>query len=728
MDEIFKKAYEPKEHEGVIYKIWEESGFFNPEKMIGAGLTHEKAVAYTIIMPPPNVTGILHMGHALMLTLEDILIRYHRMLGERTLWLPGTDHAAIATQARVEKDIYKTEEKSRYDLGREELLRRIDVFAKASHDTITSQIRVMGASCDWSREAFTLDEKRNFAVNTAFKKMYDEGLIFRGLRVINWDPKGQTTISDDEIVYEEREATLYTFKYACDFPIPVSTTRLETKIGDTAVAVHPDDKRYQDFIGKEYKVSFCGEELNLKIIADREVDPNFGTGALGVTPAHSQIDALMAEKNHLPMVQVINEKARMISKNELLNGKKVLEAREIIANWLREQKLLIKEEKIKQNVATAERTGGIVEPLPKKQWFVDVEREFERAGKKTSLKQIMKVAVESGAIAILPEHFSKIYFHWIDNLKPWCISRQIWYGHRIPVWYNEAGEVVSVGDFNKEDSRFHGNDKINQDPDTLDTWFSSALWTFSTLGWPKKTAELEIYHPTSLLETGYEILFFWVARMILMSGYFLDEVPFKKVLLHGTVRDAKGRKMSKSLGNGIDPIEIAEKYGADAARMALVTAAAPGTDIKIEENKIKGYKHYTNKLWNITRFILDNTEASNFAKLNEEVVATTEADKKILEEFEKAKAKITQSLNDLEIHLAALEAYRVTWNELADFYIEASKKQLEDPGIKTHTQKLLAHLLVQALKLNHPFIPFVTEKIYQSLPHKNKPLLMVETW
>ena len=715
MDGKLLKPYDPKTTENRIYKLWEESGFFNPDNLLG-----EKKESFTIMMPPPNVTGILHMGHALMITLEDIMIRYKRMRGFKTLWLPGTDHAAIATQAKVEKEIQKKEGKSRYDLGREEMLKRINEFAKQSHDTIISQIKVMGASCDWSREAFTLDEKRNLAVNTVFKKMYNDGLIYRGNRIVNWDPKGQTTISDDEIVYEERNAKLYTFKYSKDFPISISTSRPETKIGDVAVAVHPDDKRYTKFIGKEYDLEFCGVPIHIKIIADKEVDPEFGTGALGVTPAHSMVDWEMADRHNLPRPQVINEYAKMSIGGEKLLGKKTTEAREIIVEWLRSQNILEKEEEMKQNIATAERTGGIIEPLPKLQWFINVNKTIKERGDKT-LKDLMREPLEKeeihpgqqGGIKIIPDYFSKTYFHWINNLHDWCISRQIWYGHRVPVWYDEKGKIYC-------DIKAPEGNNWTQDEDTLDTWFSSGLWTFSALGWPEKTKDLETYHPTDVLETGYEILFPWVARMILMSKYVLGEIPFKNIYLHGTVRDAKGRKMSKSLNNGIDPLEIADKFGADAGRMALIVGTAPGTDSKISEEKIKGYKNFANKIWNITRFVLDNVEKSDFEK---------SVQNKLTKEFDEIVKDITKDMENYRFHLASEKIYQYVWHRFADEIIEETKEIIKANDDKAVERKIaLALIWTECLKILHPFMPFVTEEIWSMLPIKNKKLLIIEKW
>jgi len=715
MDDKFLKPYDPQNTEDRIYKTWEDSGFFNPDNLPG-----ERNEPFTIMMPPPNVTGVLHMGHALGITIQDILIRYQRMNGKKTLWLPGTDHAAIATQSKVEGEIKKKENLSRHDLGREELLKRVGEFAQNSHDTIVSQVRKFGASCDWSREAFTLDEKRNFAVNTVFKKMYEDGLIYRGYKVVNWDPKGQTTISDDEIVYEERDATLYTFKYSKDFPISISTTRPETKVGDVAVAVHPEDERYQKYIGQEFNdIDFCGVKINVKIIADESVEKDFGTGALGVTPAHSIIDAEIAERHNLPIIPVINEYAKMSVGDERLLGKKTTEAREVVVNFLKEQGLLENEVSSKQNVGTAERTGGIIEPLPKLQWFIDVNKEIpSKAGK--TLKDLTKDPVKKGDINIAPDYFSKTYFHWIDNLKDWCISRQIWYGHRIPVWYRSTSLATGKGEEIYCGVKAPEGEGWKQDEDTLDTWFSSALWTFSTLGWPEKTEDLKTFHPTSVIVPAYEILFFWIARMVLMTGYVLDEIPFKTVYLTGIVRDAKGRKFSKSLGNGIDPIEIAEKYGADAGRMALIVGTAPGTDMKIDENKIKAYSKFSNKIWNATRFVLENTKDFDDTSKPE----LEESHQKYIDEWQNLVKEITKEMDEYKFYLVGEKLYHFFWHQFADIIIEECKKDLNDSAKYT-----LLHLLKEQLKALHPFMPFITEEIWQ-LIHKSKQgkLLIIEKW
>ena len=729
--------YSPASTEDKIYEKWEKSGLFNPDVCERSEIIDDSAPSYSIVLPPPNVTGVLHLGHATTVSIQDVLIRYHRMRGFRTLWVPGTDHAAIATQSKVEKDISKNEKKSRHDLGRDELLRRVDQFAQNSHDTIVTQVRRLGASLDWSREAFTLDDTRSYAVRTAFKNMYDAGLIYRGNRIVNWDPKGQTTISDDEIVHEERSANLYTFRYSSEFPIAISTTRPETKLGDVAVAVHPDDERYKKYIGKVYDVVFCGENLQIRVIADKEVDLNFGTGALGVTPAHSAVDWEIGERHGLPHIQVINEYAKMIVGDATIKGRKTVEAREAIVAWLRQNSLLEKEETVTQNVATAERTGAVIEPLPKLQWFVNVNKQFSlpysniegiKSGKTTTLKEIMRHVVSSGQIEIIPGYFDKTYYHWIDNLRDWCISRQIWYGHQIPVWYREDKIYCGVEP--------PAGDGWTQDEDTLDTWFSSGLWTLSTLGWPNKTKDLELYHPTSVLETGYDILFFWVSRMILMTGFNAGEVPFKRVYLHGLVRDNKGRKMSKSLSNGIDPIKVADKYGADAVRMSLMVGAAPGTDMRMSDDKIKGYKHFCNKLWNISRFVLTITDGIEYyAGFSE----WTDNDVKHIQQRDSEIQRLTEDLDAMRIHIAADRMYQYAWKVFADQIIEESKEIIGvfgKAGVGTDKEALsrsqfLLHTLRVLLITLHPFVPYVTEELWAMFPQysssKGK-LLMVEGW
>ncbi|CAN5707294.1 valine--tRNA ligase [soil metagenome] len=723
-DNKFLKPYDPAATEGRIYKAWEDSGYFNPDNLPDA----DSRTPFTVVLPPPNVTGVLHLGHAYEDSLQDAVIRYQRMRGKRALWIPGTDSAAISTQARVEKNIQKEDGKSRHDIGRDELVRRVTEFAKGSETTMLNQVRRMGASLDWSRYAYTLDDVRNKAVFTAFKRMYDAGLIYRGNRIVNWDPKGQTTISDDEIVHEERTAKLYTFRYSKDFPIAIATTRLETKVGDVAVAVHPDDARYAEFVGKTYEIVFCDVPISIRIIADKEVDPEFGTGALGVTPAHSMIDWDMAERHSLPKDKaVINEYAKMTVEGRL-SGLKVLESREVVAEWLRAEGLMEKEEDISQNVSTAERTGGIVEPLPKLQWFIAVDKPFViphseitgiEKGSEITLKQLMRASVESGDISMPQENFKKIYMHWIDNLHDWCISRQIWFGHRIPIWYRESDircqEEIPEGD------------GWAQDPDVLDTWFSSALWTFSTLGWPDKSKDLATFHPTSFMSPAYEILPLWVSRMILMSGFHLGQVPFKTVMIHGLVRDNKGRKFSKSLGNGGDPIETINQFGADALRMGLLVGTAIGNDIKFDENKIKGYKNFANKLWNITRFILENTEDDDLA------APLTSSDQEIRAELDAIIADVTKDMEEYRIYLAAEKIYHYVWDRLASELLEESKQifaaaeDVSQSAAIASRKALLHSLLKDVLKILHPIMPFVTEEIWQSLSD-TKGLLMIEQW
>jgi len=797
-----EKPYDAKAFESRLYARWENSGYFDPDN-----LPDRHKVPFSIVLPPPNVTGTLHCGHATMLAIQDTIVRFKRMQGFKTLWLPGTDHAAIATQSKVEKEILKNEGLSRHVLKREELLRRIGIFAQKSHDTIVNQCKSMGSSLDWSREAFTLDEKRNKAVYKAFKEMHNLGLIYRGQRVINWDPRGQTTISDDEIVYEEREATLYTFKYSPDFPITISTTRPETKFGDTAVAVHPEDERYAEFVGKTFETSFCGVPLSIKIIADRNVEREFGTGALGVTPAHSKIDEEMARANDLPFVQVIDEKGKMTVGGEDVIGKKTAEAREIVAQKLRDAGLMIEEKKITQNVSTAERTGAVIEPLPKFQWFVAVNKEFSfphkdktlaKEGELVTLKTLMRRAVESGSTTILPDRFAKVYEHWIDNLRDWCISRQIWYGHRIPAYYdltkkenanilvhfkNEplvlknwssesdpgtsvffenyadkvlgkvssasaAGlcEIVGKGhstwknikshissfqtyeDLNTPEVRIDNDiqDFLVQDEDTLDTWFSSGLWTFSTLEWPDQTKDLKTYHPTDLLETGRDIIFFWVARMILMSTCLLGEVPFKTVYLHGMALNKDGKKMSKSSGDTVDPLVVIDQYGTDALRMALIVGNAPGNDFKLYDDKIKAYKHFANKIWNASRFVL-----SNVKDIHQDEKLLTEKDSATLATWRSTLKDITQDTEKYNLYLAGEKLYSYFWHTFADILIEEAKPrfQSEDKADKQSVQIVMSVLLEEQLKALHPFMPYVTEAVWEVMYGDNKEnLLMIQSW
>lgn len=708
--ESLTKPFNAEAVEASLYQIWEKSGYFNPDNLPG-----ERKESYTIVLPPPNVTGTLHTGHAIMLAIQDTLIRYKRMAGYKALWIPGTDHAAIATQSVVEKKILKEEGKSRHDIGREEMMRRINAFALESQNTILSQCRSMGSSLDWSRLAFTLDDKRNLAVRTMFKKMYDDGLIYRGERIVNWDPKGQTTISDDETVNEERKGKMYTFKYSKDFPIAISSTRPETKVGDVAVAVHPDDERYKEYVDKTYECVFAGCPITIKVIADPAVEKDFGTGALGVTPAHSVIDWEIKDRHGLPSRQVINEYAKMYGlANEELNGKKVNDARDYIVNWLRENNLLISEEDVVQNIPVAERTGGVIEPLPKLQWWIAANKPFKHFGVETTLKNLMRKAVESKETTIIPDRFEKVYFHWVENLRDWCISRQIWYGHRIPVWYK--GDEIFCGVEAPE------GDGWKQDEDTLDTWFSSGMWTFSTLGWPNDTEDMRTFHPTSLLETGHDIIFFWVARMILFSTYALNQVPFRHTYLHGLVRDTQGRKMSKSLGNVLDPRDLSAKYGTDALRMSLLVANGPGNDLKLGEDKVKAYKMFSNKIWNATRFVLDRTvDHEKDAPLNDEDQATYDA-------WREKQKDITSDIENYRLHLASEKIYDYFWKVFCDDIIETRKVRIAENNNKESAQTLLLTLLREQMIVAHPFMPFITEEIWKYIKKDEDDLLIVTRW
>lgn len=715
-----KKAYAPGDYEDAIYKLWEKSGYFNPDKLPG-----RRTESYCIVMPPPNVTGNLHLGHAVMLAMEDIMIRYARMRGQRALWLPGTDHAAIATQNKVEK-ILKNEGRTRHDLGREKFLERVRQFATDSHDTIVEQIKKMGSSCDWSREAYTLDKDRSAAVFEAFKRLHELGLIYRGDRVVNWCPRCGSTLADDEVEYKEGKAKFYTFRYDKNFPFAISTTRPETKLGDTAVAVNPADERYKDFIGQEFTADFCGARLNIKVIGDRAVEPEFGTGALGVTPAHSREDERIAKANNLPSVRVIGEDGRMTEATGQFAGLTVFETRERIVEALRERGLIEKEEEVPQNLSVCYRCGTAIEPLPKLQWWIAVDRPFRfkqskrypfagvRDGEEKTLKDLMIEAVKSGQIKIVPERFVKTYYHWIENLRDWNISRQIWFGHRVPVWYGAKNEV-------KIADKSPGRNFI-QDPDTLDTWFSSGLWTFSTLGWPKESADLKRFHPTAVLETGYDILFFWIARMILMSLALTGEVPFRTVYLHGIVRDEEGRKMSKSLGNVIDPLDMIQKFGTDAVRLSLVIGTTPGNDSRLSEEKIAGFRNFTNKLWNIGRFV-GNTDQGAGSSLPK---AITLPDRWILSRLAAVANEITRRLDGLEYSSAGEKLRDFTWSDFADWYLEIAKAQKsQSPELAASTDAILRFVFRTLLKLWHPFMPFVTEVLLREF-YKNP--LMVADW
>lgn len=722
--EPFLKPYNPEAAEPGIEELWEQSGYANPDTCIEKGIAAPDAESYAIVLPPPNVTGTLHMGHAAMLAIEDILIRYKRMRGYRTLWLPGTDSAAIATQAKVEDELYKKEKKTRHDLGREELMRRIDAFTDESKSTIINQLKKMGSSLDWSRYAYTMDDARYKAVMEAFVRMYDAGLIYRGNRIVNWDPKLQTTVSDDEIEYVEKQDPFYYFQYG---PFVIGTVRPETKFGDKYVVMHPDDARYAEYAhGQQIELEWINGPITATVIKDEAVDPEAGSGVMTITPAHSGIDFEIAQRHKLDIEQVIDERGILLPIAGEFAGQHIKKARPMIVEKLQQKGLVVKiDENYVHNVATNSRGGGTIEPQIKRQWFIGVDKEFviEKSeipgidsGSTTTLKKIMRAAVEKGGVKVHPERFERIYYHWIDNLRDWNISRQIWFGHRIPVWYK--GDEIYCG------LEAPKGDGWVQEEDVLDTWFSSGLWTFSTLGWPEDTDDLKTYHPTAVLETGYDILFFWVARMVLMSGFHMGSVPFRQVYLHGLVRDGKGRKMSKSLGNIIDPLDMIKKYGADATRLSLVVGAQPGNDLKLSEDRVRGYKHFANKIWNITRFVLENADANSLS--NE----LTEADKALVAEAQELAQTVSDNIDNFRLDLAADAVYHYVWDRFAAQILEESKAALkgEDSPEKASKQRMLYEILLISLKLLHPFMPFVTEAIWQQLPKKESDLLMVAKW
>jgi len=724
------KAYDHKKVEEKLYNNWEQKGYFKPE-------INPDGEPYSIVLPPPNVTGTLHNGHALMLVIQDILIRYHRMKGFKTVWIPGTDHAAIATQSKVEGILYKEEEKTRHDLGREEFLKRVEDFAQKSHDIIVHQIKKMGASVDWDREAYTLDQARNLAVKTAFKQMYSDGIIYRGETIVNWDPKLQTTVSDDEIEWREESSSFYYLQYG---PFVIGTARPETKFGDKYVVMHPRDKRYKDYKqGQKIDIEWINGKITATVIKDEAVDMEFGTGVMTITPWHDKTDYDIAKRHNLEMEQIIDFKGLLLPIAGEFVGLHIKKARGQIVEKLKEKGLLVKvDEKYNHRVATNYRGNGMIEPQIKKQWMVDVNKEFVlkhselegiKSGDKTTLKKLMKNAVSSSQITIAPANFVKTYYHWIDNLRDWCISRQIWYGHRIPVWYKGQETYVGI--------EAPSGDEWKQDPDTLDTWFSSGLWTFSALGWPQNTEDLKIFHPTDVLETGYDILFFWVARMILMSTYLMGQIPFKKVLLHGMVRDADKQKMSKSKGNVIDPLDWSDKYGTDALRIALIFSTAAGNDIPLGEDKVRGMKHFANKLWNIGRFIqMYKTEDKKQYKTLEELLADNggeeslyASNQEMIKQLKELKNSVSKNIEKFRLHDAAQSLYQFIWHEFADNHLEEAKKifiSAGGPGKATDfpQYQLISLVFIDLLKLLHPFMPFVTEAIYQQMPNHGESIMI----
>ncbi len=722
-----EKNYESSRYEEKIIKKWLESGLANPDNLPG-----ERSETYSIILPPPNVTGQLHLGHSLMLALQDTFIRFQRMSGKKTLWLPGLDHAAIATQNVVEKEL-SAEGKNRHDLGREKFLARVEETVAKNKEIILRQCERLGASFDLSRLKYTLDADVSKTVQQIFVQMYEDGLLYRGLRLVQWCPRCASTLSDDEVEHRPASGKMYYFKYG---PVEVATSRPETKLGDTAIAVNSDDERYQKLIGTEFEVDFGRGTQKIKVIGEHEVDPTFGTGVVGVTPAHSAVDWAWAERHNLEKIQVIGPDGKMTAEAGPYAGLTTLECREkLVKEWI-DQGLMIKIEDGPIQLQVCYRCGTTVEPLLSKQWFVAVNKPCARLGGQ-SLKEATLASVQKDfkgqTIEIMPERFKKVYEHWMNNLHDWCVSRQLWFGHRLPVWYK--GEEVYVGVEAPADSSFAEatEDKWKQDEDVLDTWFSSGLWTFSTLGWNEKnpSEDFKNYHPTSVLETGYDILFFWVARMIMLTTYATGQIPFHKIYLHGIVRDEQGRKMSKSLGNGIDPLEVAEKYGADAVRLSLVAGVGPGQDSKMSEKKIQGFRNFVNKLWNIGRFAqgagltpLSGVSGSDKTPLSgvDGVEPKTSADHWILSEmknyFEIAQTKLKNY--DVSGATDALRAF--TWDSLADWYLEIIK-------IEKNKGEMLGVILEKLLVVWHPLMPFVTEALWEELGfEKVRGALMIQEW
>ena len=716
------KTYSAKDHEDRIYKMWEQSGAFAPD-------LDPKKKPYSIMMPPPNATGTLHLGHATMLAIEDILIRFKRMQGFSALYLPGTDHAAIATQSVVEKKLQNEGmQNPRQELGRKKLLEEIRKFVDESKSTIRNQIRKMGTSCDWSRERYTFSDEMNTAVNELFRMMYEDGLIYRGGRIVNWDTKMQTTVADDELEYVEEKAPFYYFKYG---PVVIGTARPETKFGDKVIVVHPKDKRYKNLIGKEFDVEWIEGKIRAKVIADECIDMDLGTGAMTITPAHSLIDFELSQKYALEAPQIIDFDGKIRPEwSKACGGMDILAARKKVVEILEKKGLVDHiDENYVHNVSVNYRGKGVVEPQIMKQWFVDVNKAvIDWKKKKRSIKEVLQDTVRSKMIRIIPDRFERIYFHWIDNLRDWCISRQIWWGHRIPVWHCTKCSNSFFSPTTVQKCKHCKAPNISQDPDTLDTWFSSQLWTFSTLGWPEKTPDLLRFTPSSVLETGYDILFFWVARMILGSTYALRKtgfpeeksIPFKDVYLHGLIRDIHGKKMSKSRPETcIDPLDMIEKYGTDAIRLSLVIGGTPGNDMRLYEEKIAGYRNFVNKIWNGARFVMSSAEPS--IKKGEDKInlkKLSRADKWILTRLNEIIEKVTDQIEDYELSDAGLTVYDFFWGEYCDWYVEMSKV--------TKNPAVLKHVLKTSLQLMHPFMPFVTETIYGDLCPGT--MLITEDW
>ncbi|MBC8589390.1 valine--tRNA ligase [Paratissierella segnis] len=711
MLENLSKTYNPKDFEDRIYEYWSENGYFTPK-------VDKTKKPYTIMMPPPNVTGNLHMGHALNNTIQDILIRWKRMEGYEALWLPGTDHASISTEAKVVEKI-KTEGKSKEELGREKFLDEAWEWTHLYGGTIKTQLKKLGVSCDWSRDRFTLDETLSKAVEEVFIRLYDKGLIYRGDRIINWCPNCHTAISDAEVEHEDSHGYIWSIRYTIkgsSESITIATTRPETMLGDLAVAVHPDDERYKHLVGKTLILPLVNKEI--PVIADNYVDMEFGTGAVKITPSHDPNDFEVGERFNLGQCVVIDEDGKINENGGIYEGLDRYEARKKIIEDLKDQGYLVEIKEHDNAIGHCERCKTIIEPIISKQWFVKME----------PLAKPALEAYKKGELHFIPERFGKIYVNWLENIKDWCISRQLWWGHRLPVYYCEDCNEIIVSRTKVEQCPKCNSKNVYQDTDTLDTWFSSALWPFSTLGWPEKTEDLEYFFPTDVLVTGYDIIFFWVIRMVFSSIEQMGELPFKDVFLTGLVRDSQGRKMSKSLGNGIDPLEVIDEYGADALRFTLVTGNSPGNDMRFYMERVEANRNFANKLWNATRFVLMNLQEDvihddlDLDKLEEE-------DKWILSKLNSLIKDVTENLGKYEIGFAAQGIYDFIWDEYCDWYIEMVKSRLygEDGDSKLIAQNVLSYVLKGILKLLHPFMPFITEEIWQHLPD-NDNALIIEGW
>ncbi len=709
MSKNLEKTYNPKEIEPKLYEKWCENKYFHAE-------VDRSKKPFTTVMPPPNITGKLHMGHAFDNTLQDILIRYKRMQGYNALWIPGTDHAAIATEVKVTEQL-KAEGSDKKELGREKFLERTWQWKDEYAGTIEGQLKKLGVSCDWDRERFTMDEGCSKAVEEVFIKLYEEGYIYKGSRIVNWCPVCKTALSDAEVDHEEQAGHFWHIKYpivGTDRFLEIATTRPETMLGDTAIAVHPDDERYKDIVGKNVLLPLVNREI--PIVADYYVDKEFGTGAVKITPAHDPNDFEVGKRHNLPEINIMNDDATINELGGKYAGMERYEARKAIVSDLEEQGFLVKVEDHSHNVGTHERCGTTVEPLVKQQWFVRMEE----------LAKPAIEAISNGDLKLIPERMNKTYMNWLSNIRDWCVSRQIWWGHRIPAYYcQECGKVVVAREM-PEVCPDCGCTHFVQDEDTLDTWFSSALWPFSTLGWPEKTEDLDYFYPTDVLVTGYDIIFFWVIRMV-FSGYaYTGKAPFHTVLFHGLIRDSQGRKMSKSLGNGIDPLEIIEKYGADALRITLVTGNAPGNDMRFYDERVEANRNFANKVWNASRFILMNMEGKEITVPNESDLSAV--DQWIISKMNTLTKDVTENMDKFELGIAVQKVYDFIWDEFCDWYIELAKYRIyhaeENPAAANSALYTLKTVLGDALKLLHPFMPFVTEEIYGALVPEEESLMM----